>query len=95
MTTTTLGSYDNSVISAFSFVGLVLCAIPFAWQLRGALIGCIFGDGAALTTFPAWNTGICLFALWTGLACFIQFVNTIVWHENTANVAPAWCDICA
>ncbi|KAF8725083.1 hypothetical protein AX14_008399 [Amanita brunnescens Koide BX004] len=41
----------------------------------------------------AWNTGTCLYMIWTGLACFIQFINSIVWYGNAYNPAPVWCDI--
>ena len=42
----------------------------------------------------AWNTGTCLYMIWTGLGCLIQFVNSIVWNKNTTNRAPVYCDIC-
>nr|BDD37078.1 pheromone receptor [Rhizopogon roseolus] len=42
----------------------------------------------------AWNTGTCLYMIWTGLACLIQFINSIVWRSNVTNWAPVWCDIC-
>lgn len=41
----------------------------------------------------AWNTGTCLYMIWTGLACLIQFINSIVWRSNVINWAPVWCDI--
>jgi pheromone a factor receptor len=41
----------------------------------------------------AWNTGTCLFMIWTGLACLNQFINSIVWTGNAINWAPVWCDI--
>jgi len=41
----------------------------------------------------AWNTGTCLYMIWTALGCFNQFVNSIVWHHNTINWSPVWCDI--
>ena len=41
----------------------------------------------------AWNTGTCLYMIWTGIACFIQFINSIVWNGNAYNPAPVWCDI--
>ncbi|GAW04845.1 pheromone receptor [Lentinula edodes] len=41
----------------------------------------------------AWNTGTCLFMIWTGLACLNQFINSIIWNGNVINWAPVWCDI--
>ncbi|KAF9064868.1 pheromone receptor [Rhodocollybia butyracea] len=43
----------------------------------------------------AWNTGTCLFMIWTGLACLNQFINSVVWTGNVINSAPVWCDISA
>jgi pheromone a factor receptor len=43
----------------------------------------------------AWNSGTCYFMLWTSLACFNQFVNSVVWAGNALNTAPWWCEICA
>ncbi|KAJ6498392.1 pheromone A receptor-domain-containing protein [Mycena vitilis] len=41
----------------------------------------------------AWNTGTCLYMLWTALACLVFFVDSIVWSGNTIDWAPVWCDI--
>nr|ADX23537.1 putative pheromone receptor [Flammulina velutipes] len=41
----------------------------------------------------AWNSGTCAFMLWTAATCFVEFVNSIVWHGTVADVAPVWCDI--
>ncbi|KAI9509916.1 pheromone A receptor-domain-containing protein [Russula earlei] len=65
----------NQVYTAFSFVGFLMCAIPFYWHLE------------------AWNTGTCLYMAWTGLACLIQCINSIVWNNNMINRAPVYCDI--
>ncbi|KAG1750492.1 GPCR fungal pheromone mating factor, partial [Suillus paluster] len=50
-----------------------------------------------LIPFPwhlqAWNAGTCVYMFWGGISCLIQFVNSIVWHNNVLNVAPVWCDI--
>ena len=43
----------------------------------------------------AWNTGTCLYMIWTGLGCLLQCVNSIVWNKNTVNRAPVYCDICS
>lgn len=45
-------------------------------------------------THLAWNTGTCLYMIWTGLACLNQFINSIVWNRNAINWSPTWCDIC-
>ncbi|TFK62094.1 STE3-domain-containing protein [Pluteus cervinus] len=41
----------------------------------------------------AWNTGTCLYMIWTGLGCLILFINSIVWYHNAINWSPIWCDI--
>ncbi|KAJ7622386.1 pheromone A receptor-domain-containing protein [Roridomyces roridus] len=41
----------------------------------------------------SWNSGTCLFMIWTALACLNNFVNSIVWHGNVVDWAPVWCDI--
>ncbi|KAK0460303.1 pheromone A receptor-domain-containing protein [Armillaria novae-zelandiae] len=41
----------------------------------------------------AWNSGTCLFMIWTALALLNVFVNSIVWHNNVTDWAPVWCDI--
>ena len=58
------------------------------------------GIGLTLSVIPLWwhlgsrNVGTCMYAVWTALACFIFFVDSIVWDGNTINRAPVWCDIC-
>ena len=42
----------------------------------------------------AWNTGTCMYMIWTAIALLNQFVNSIVWSDNAINWAPVWCDIC-
>lgn len=46
-----------------------------------------------LISLAAWNTGTCLFIIWSGLSCLNQFINSIVWRDNAINWAPVWCDI--
>ncbi|KAJ6470316.1 putative transmembrane pheromone receptor [Mycena sanguinolenta] len=41
----------------------------------------------------AWNSGTCLFMIWTALSCLIAFINSVVWANSVADVAPVWCDI--
>ncbi|KAH6890859.1 pheromone receptor, partial [Coprinopsis sp. MPI-PUGE-AT-0042] len=41
----------------------------------------------------AWNSGTCLFMLWTAIGCLNLFVNSIVWQGNAIDWAPTWCDI--
>ncbi|KAF7372712.1 STE3-like pheromone receptor [Mycena sanguinolenta] len=43
--------------------------------------------------FQAWNSGTCLFMIWTALSCLIAFVNSVVWANSVDDVAPVWCDI--
>ncbi|TDL16851.1 STE3-like pheromone receptor [Rickenella mellea] len=39
------------------------------------------------------NIGILFLSLWLAIACLNQFVNSVIWHGNTRNFAPVWCDI--
>ncbi|KAF8884493.1 STE3-like pheromone receptor [Infundibulicybe gibba] len=41
----------------------------------------------------AWNSGTCLFMIWTAIGCLNLFINSIVWHGNIIDWAPIWCDI--
>ncbi|KAI6118365.1 putative fungal pheromone GPCR, STE3-type [Pisolithus sp. B1] len=41
----------------------------------------------------AWNSGTCMYIIWTALGCLLHFVNAVVWRNNALNVAPVWCDI--
>nr|BAE47138.1 RCB1 [Pholiota nameko] len=43
--------------------------------------------------FQAWNSGTCLYMIWTAIACLNQFINSIIWHGNAIDWAPLWCDI--
>ena len=42
----------------------------------------------------AWNSGTCLFMIWTSLGCLNYAVNAIVWRADVFDRAPVWCDIC-
>ena len=42
----------------------------------------------------AWNSGTCLFMLWTSVGCLNYAVNAIVWRADVLDRAPIWCDIC-
>jgi len=87
-------AYPNAVFSAFAFAGFLMCSIPLPWHLEGKHIRIIDLQSLDLRSSLAWNTGTCLYMLWTGTACLIQFVNSIVWNGNAINWAPVWCDIC-
>lgn len=41
----------------------------------------------------SWNTGVCMLAIWVSIENFANGINTIVWSDNTDDVAPVWCDI--
>ncbi|TDL19570.1 fungal pheromone STE3G-protein-coupled receptor [Rickenella mellea] len=43
--------------------------------------------------FQAWNTGTCMYMLWTASVCLIWFINSLVWHNNAIDWAPIYCDI--
>lgn len=59
-----------------------------------AFLGFIVGLIPLRWHLQAWNAGTCVYMLWASLACLVEFVDSIVWHHTTANVAPVWCDIC-
>ncbi|KAF7331661.1 Pheromone B alpha 1 receptor [Mycena kentingensis (nom. inval.)] len=41
----------------------------------------------------AYNVATCAYMIWTGLACLVLFINSIVWQGNMLDMAPTWCDI--
>ncbi|TDL19900.1 fungal pheromone STE3G-protein-coupled receptor [Rickenella mellea] len=43
--------------------------------------------------FRVWNTGMCMYILWTASSCLIWFINSIIWKNNAADRAPIFCDI--
>lgn len=87
-------TYPNWVFSMFAFIGFLLSIIPLPWHLEGNVFLRSPGCPVLISTRPAWNTGTCLFMIWTGLACLNQFINSIIWNGNVINWAPVWCDIC-
>ncbi|KAI0078459.1 fungal pheromone STE3G-protein-coupled receptor [Panus rudis PR-1116 ss-1] len=58
-----------------------------------AFLGFIVGLIPLPWHLQAWNSGTCMFMLWSSLSCLIQFVNSVVWHGNVRDTAPVWCDI--
>ncbi|KAJ7190871.1 putative fungal pheromone GPCR, STE3-type [Mycena pura] len=41
----------------------------------------------------ARNSGTCFYVMWSFLASLNQFINSVVWADDTVNRAPVWCDI--
>ncbi|TBU29735.1 pheromone A receptor-domain-containing protein [Dichomitus squalens] len=41
----------------------------------------------------AWNSGTCLFMLWTAIGCMNYGINAIIWRADVIDRAPVWCDI--
>ena len=41
----------------------------------------------------SWNVGACSFAVWIVAQSLIMAIDTIIWSNNTNNIAPVWCDI--
>jgi pheromone a factor receptor len=82
----------NEVYTAFSFIGFVLCAIPFYWHLEGTqkFSGMIDTRGL-ITYYTAWNTGTCLYMFWAGLGCLVQCINSIIWNKNMILKYPVYC----
>ncbi|EGN94607.1 hypothetical protein SERLA73DRAFT_114911 [Serpula lacrymans var. lacrymans S7.3] len=58
-----------------------------------ALLGVIL----LITQLPyhlrAERTGTCLFIVWLSLSMLNSSINSIIWSNNTVNLAPGWCDI--
>lgn len=46
-----------------------------------------------MLTCMTYSIGICAFAAWAILFGFGQGVNSIVWKDNTNDIAPVWCDL--
>ncbi|EIM84303.1 fungal pheromone STE3G-protein-coupled receptor, partial [Stereum hirsutum FP-91666 SS1] len=70
--------YDMSTYPAFSiFAFLGLCLVMLPLPWH----------------MQAWNSGTCLYMFWVGIACLNFFVNSVVWHGNATDLAPAWCEI--
>lgn len=61
--------------------------VPFA-----NFIGCLLILLPMLTCMT-YSIGICAFAAWAILFGFGQGVNSIVWKDNTNDIAPVWCDL--
>src|SRR5260370_7442380 len=81
----------NGVYTAFSFIGFVLCAIPFYWHLEGTQESRYSHDSVLLKMYgSAWNTGTCLYMLWVGIGCLIQCINSIVSHRNIITMVPVF-----
>ena len=60
-----------------SFIGFFLFIAPLISHLN----------------FHSRNTGIWMCALWIASMNMINFVDTIVWHNNVNIIIPVWCDI--
>jgi pheromone a factor receptor len=83
----------NQAYSVFSFIGFWLSVIPLYWHLQGKLQ---FTNGPSLNIkvhVTAWNTGTCMYMVWTALGCLIYFINSILWRGNVLDKAPIYCDI--
>jgi pheromone a factor receptor len=84
---------ENLVFIVFCFFGFWLSIIPLYWHLQGKLQ---FTNGPSLNIkvhFTAWNTGTCVYMLWTSIGCLICFINAILWRGNVIDKAPIYCDI--
>ena len=84
----------SHLYAGFSFVAVILCAIPFYWHLQGSSVTYLGSWlGSKRFFFVAWNTGTCLYMAWVGLGCLVQCVNAILWNNNMVIKATVWCDI--
>jgi pheromone a factor receptor len=57
-----------------------------------ALIGIILCLIPLPWHLEAWNTGTCLYMIWTALGLINSFANSIIWNHTAINLAPHWCD---
>src|ERR1700733_12098978 len=83
----------NELFSACSFIGFVMCVIPFYWHLEGMFVIFPSLERILRTYGTAWNTGTCLYMAWTGIGCLLESINSIVWNKNMVLRAPIYCDI--
>jgi len=68
-------------------------APPNALFSTFSFIGFLFCAIPFYWHLEAHNVGTCLLMAWAGLACLNSFINSVVWNNTIANVAPVWCDI--
>jgi len=87
-------SYPNWVFTLFSGIGFILCCIPFPWHLKGKYSPLHLVCLTLTCSVSAWNTGTCLYMVYSGLGCLGLCINSIIWKGNTNDWAPVWCDIC-
>lgn len=43
--------------------------------------------------FNDWSIAIRVYIIWLALMCTCRGINSIIWRDNTDDVAPVWCDI--
>lgn len=82
----------NELFSALSFIGFVMCTIPFYWHLEGMRRYFLRWAHILMTYCTAWSTGTCLYMFWAGLGCLLECINSIVWNKNMILRAPIYCD---
>ncbi|KAF8206771.1 B alpha pheromone receptor, partial [Mycena galopus ATCC 62051] len=58
-----------------------------------ALLGFILSLVPLYCQLEAWNVGTIWYIFWVVMSCFTQYFNSVVWADNTAVSAPAWCEI--
>jgi pheromone a factor receptor len=89
-----MSSTVNRAYTVCSFIGIVLSVIPLYWHLQGKLQ---FTNRRPCLNIKAhitaWNTGTCMYMIWTALGCLIYFINSILWRGNVLDKAPIYCDI--
>ncbi|KLO06020.1 fungal pheromone STE3G-protein-coupled receptor [Schizopora paradoxa] len=66
---------------------------PYPITPIACFLGVVLALLPLLSHIRKFSLGVWGFALWTAIANFIMFVNTIIWHDNVGNTAPVWCDI--
>ena len=89
-----MSSIVNQIYTVFSFIGFVFSVVPFYWHLQGKPQFTSHGPFLNIMVHvTAWNTGTCMYMIWTALGCLIYFTNSILWRGNVLNKAPIYCDI--
>lgn len=43
--------------------------------------------------FSSWSTAIRVYIVWLAVLCTCRGISSIIWRDNTDDVAPVWCDI--
>ncbi|KLO06011.1 STE3-domain-containing protein [Schizopora paradoxa] len=69
------------------------CLTPYPITPIGNFMGFVLALIPLVSQIRKLSAAVWGYAIWIAIYCFIEFVNTIIWHDNVNIVAPVWCDI--